>query len=1268
MLKRLIKNMFCAAAGIAAIPAANASAAPEDNSYVWDDIETFRINKEPPRAFFTVCENFAAAIKPISADGLFSIYTPASYKILNGEWKFFFAESPGQIKREFFLPNFDDSAWSIIDVPNSWQCAGFDRIFYCNNPAEFQFDLEGRRIKGYDDGSLDNPPESVLNPRIPEIHRREAVYRRSFTLPESWAGKEIYIRFNGVSMGFNLFINGQKIGYSEDSFTPAEFDISKYLRAGKNSIAVEVFKTPTGAYFEMQDMPHMAGIIRDVMLIARSKLHLRDYFARASFSEGLKSAAIDISAEIVNTSASPSDEAVLEAFLTDESGAVFGGGALFKKRLGAIGAGQSVKVQAAAGVKSFKLWSPDKPNLYGIVFKLSNADGTEIESVRADFAFRKFEISGRDIKLNNSPLFLIKGANRHDWSPDKGKACSLKWMKLDVELMKRANVNAVRTSHYPNDDLFYMLCSRYGIMVLDECNQEQHGYRNTGPLDFDKFIPASVDRMKNMVLRDRNVPCVFAFSLGNESAGRVVKGHGDMARVVREFAPLHFVHSEAEVSQKMSGKGGFSDFASPMYGGVDRMKAYLNSESTKCPFFFCEYAHAMGNSIGNLKGKWDLIRAHPDRLHGGFIWDWVDQALYLPREGDPSKLYLSDGRDWKTSPSANNFCQNGIVFADRSYSAKYYEVRKVYQDLQISQARNYEDGAGSVDVKISNEFFDTDLNELSGEISVSKDGVEIAKAKLPVLDLPAGKSAEFSLPLPKADMSGAGEYACLISFKRKNPAAFESKSEAAASGQIYLKKVADSRKPQPIRGGFVSAGETAGTLLVKAGKAEILFNKKSAELESLKFGGKPILTSPLRFDISSAFIDNEAFGGACARAEKNFGLDRLKEFGAEIRTEILGKNALRVFCKKRFANPDGMGFAAEFVYTVLPDAKIIADVSVRKLNDTPRELDLPRISATMGLSPKLSEIEYFGRGPFANYCDRLSAAYLGRYRAGVSEFFEPFTRPQDTGNREEVRWLRAGNSKGEGVLIRSLKGNLSMAVLPYTQAQLKAAKHPHNLPEPSQTELRVSPFARGLGNASCGPQTREKFRHYFKGGVSWSFEICPFSSFSEKVLGNLLRPIDSSYFYEFPPAPENLRDESVFKPFKGSLVSGNAKVSYSSVDPQWSPKRDTLLAGGGGAFAFHTKKEANPFLILELAGPFNITGVEILNRSDDQGSRTSPLAMYFSEDGETWSRVWGSSKCLPRWRILFENPKRAKFVKIVLEKTEFFHLKGLKVYGEQGAF
>ncbi len=1111
----------------------------------WSDISVLRINKEAPSAFMLTYPKFKDATRSFSLEDIENIHSSDSYKLLNGDWKFFWAnDHTKDVKPEFFAKDFDDTAWDTIPVPCSWQNKGYDTIFYRNITMEFMYDKDGVMKPEFEEGKskfgrTDFAP-IVWNPYIPDGHKQAGIYRRAFTVPADWNGKEVFMKFCGVRTGFRLFVNGQFVGYSEDSFTPAEFDVTKYLKRGEeNTVAVQVYKFTTGgAYCEMQDMPHMMGIIRDVVLVARPKLYVKDYFAPVMFSKDLKSAEVDFTVDIKNVSTEAFEDCVVSAWLVEQDGTIFTEKPLFKKELDKVASNDVTTIKEKVELEGFKLWSPDKPNLYTLCFKLEDKNGKELETTAADFGFRKFKIVGRHLEMNNKPM-LMKGVNRHDWSPDKGKAVDFHYLLKDVELMKQANINFVRASHYPNDDRFNMLCNRIGLAVLDENNHEMHAFIKNPAMDLPMHIPPAVDRAKNMVFRDRNVPCIVIFSVGNESAMFYTKGHKAVEKVVRDFAPQHYFMSHAETYDIVNGKAnGTSDFFSPMYRDITQMNRYLELENETKPFFFPEYAHGMGNSIGNLYGMWKKIRS-TESLNGGFIWDWVDQSIYLPRK-DGKGMYLSYGDDWGTIPTASNFCGNGIIFADRTYSAKFFEVQKVYCDIQIEQI-----GKNPLELRISNEFIDTDLSEFTPRVKVERNGKVIAEATFPVLDLPAGESRDVSIVLPSFDSSKAGEYFYTVEFLRNNTVPFAKRNSVAASGQFFLKKV-DSPK-FAATSGDVKVSEKGESVVLSVNGIEAVFDKRKAALTSYSLNGKKVIDGAVEFDIDSAWIDNHKFMRNHVKGKK---LDSLKLADKSMKIESLASGAQRVICKQLLAADNGQGFEVNVAYTFTPAGELNVSTQAVKLNKTAKRTFLPRVGLRILVAKDFDNVDFFGKGPFANYIDRGSAAKVGAYSSKVADWYESFMKPQDTGNREDVRWLALTNSDKNGILVSASQRPLPMAVQAWTQAQIKNSPHTYELPEPKATELRVASFVCGIGNGSCGLRPRDEFCHFFKGSTEWNFNIIPVkanSNFAKLHNSTFVESFGFEHTNKNLSKPELIKGKTPAKPKKQSKpkkATENLQMDY----------------------------------------------------------------------------------------------------------------------------
>ena len=517
------------------------------------------------------------------------------------------------------------------------------------------------------------------------------------------------------------------------------------------------------------------------------------------------------------------------------------------------------------------------------------------------------------------------------------------------------------------------------------------------------------------------------------------------------------------------------------------MERYLEMETEK-PFFFAEYAHGMGNAIGNLEGMWKMIR-RTDGLNGGFIWDWVDQSLYLPCENDKTKKYLSDGRDWNTIPTQKNFCCNGIIFSDRTVSAKFYEVKKVYQHIYIDQYSKC-----PLKLRISNEFVSTNLDEFTPIVYVERDGKLIVKKTLDDISLEPSKSKEIEVDLPEFDSSESGEYFYTLSFVRKNAIVYEKAGDIAATAQMFLKKV-DGK--EFIAKGEIQVHKTPVSITVKAGNTEAVFDKLEGTLKSYKVNGQQIIVSPVELDLKSAYIDNHR-GRVRAQLEGNR-LHMLKKAKVEYKLEKLpnekNPEAIRITFSTINDNGKKMGFNTNIAYTILPDGSMQVSAQAIKINNTPRYLLIPRVGLRMGINKKFDTVKFLGKGPFANYVDRASAANVGIYESKVAQWLEPFTFPQDTGNREQVRWLSLTNKKS-GILI-SAETPLPMSVLPNTQDELLEAKHTYLLPKTSPIDLRIAAKVLGLGNASCGLNPRDEFRIDFKGSLEWKFVIRPLTTMSD---------------------------------------------------------------------------------------------------------------------------------------------------------------------------
>ncbi|MBR4598183.1 MAG: discoidin domain-containing protein, partial [Opitutales bacterium] len=1156
----------------------------------------------------------------------------------NGKWKFFFAKNPEEAKPEFFREKFDDKGWFDFSVPGTWQMNGFDHIYYANVHSELIFDPNGgvlEEYKGMD--SPDNPSIGVLKPRINEIHRQSGIFRREFELKNFGEGRRYFIRFGAVKSGFKLFVNGNFAGYAEDSYTTSEFDVTKFLRKGKNTVALQVFKFTTGSYLEVQDMPHTYGILRDVAIFSRPEVFVRDYFADIGLSGDFKKAEINCAIEIENRSQTPKTK-FLKCVVFDKNAKPFAtllGGEKIE-----IAANSSKKISKKFDVEKFKLWSADNPNLYKIAFILADENGENADAISNDIAFRKFEIKDKQLFLNGV-RFFVKGVNRHNFSPEQGSAISFELIEKDISLIKEANINSIRTSHYPNDEKVYLLCDRRGIAVLDENNLESHSLWRHVPGETGTYTVSCLDRMRNMVVRDRNFPCVFAWSLGNENGLSYTKNHKAMELLARELDPRRYIHCEIATYHEKN----TSDFISPMYGGVQRMQEYLRMNKSK-PFMFCEYCFAIGNGIGNLSDVWDLARKEPTLL-GGFIWDWADRTLYLPWKGDKNKMFLAYGPNFGTPRDAGLWCASGVVLGDRSLTPKYFEVQRVLQNIYIRKSE-----ADPEKLSISNEFTSRDLGEFDAYVSLIVDGAEVKSKKIPRLSLPAGKSADFEIPwIEPKNKNAPGVYHKKISFVDKDGRVVATRQ--FFEKEIPSKKVLSSGKAVEIR-------QKDGKAELVSGGLKLIFDAENAQLLSIEKNGSPIISAPIELDIKAAWISN--FGQSRREFEK-LELNKMRLAKKSFKTQKLSANCARAICTQTFATPMGMGFEFECAYTMLGDRAVEAAVKITKINDTPEKLYLPRVGVKMGVSKDfVKSAKYMGRGPLMNYPDKLQAADFGVYNIDFDSEIIKYPKPQDCGNREGVKSCLILGEGGSLKILAPREGGLAMSMLPHTQQELEKARNYEDLPACAGFEFRIASKVCGVGNGALWLPTLDKYRPHFKGSEAFKFVMVfdkPAKNLSE------IENFPQKFSFNQNVLADNLQEESLKVKLEGDWISENASISYSSVSAEYAPRNSNPLKCKGENFAFHTNRD-DPiqYAIIDLGSARKVSGLRIFNRKDNEGNRTDRLRAFISLDGKNWEKVWESNDAQEMWLAPFGGLKNARYVKIQLDKKEYFHLSGIQVYGK----
>ena len=1006
---------------------------PKIQAPYWEDETIFAENKEPGVAFYMPYESEAAMLADKAYyDTPWTTPVNSRYLSLNGTWKFNFCAELQKRPTDFYKDGYDVSAWDTIPVPSNWEMLGYDRPIYCN--VEYPHSNTPPYIKarpGFNDGGKNY----AINP--------VGSYVREFCVPADWNGRRTIIHFGGIYSAAFVWLNGQYVGYTQGANNVAEFDLTPYLKVGaSNRLAVQVFRWSDGSYLECQDMFRMSGIYRNVYIYNVPKVSVRDHYLTSTLTNGRKDATLHAS------------------FLFD--GIWDGGKTLAKKSLKISvydPAGQLVYENNAAGeaheakkgeaywncapiqLKNVQLWSAEQPNLYTVRVVQKDENGKEEMAFSTKYGFRDIEIKNSLVYINGQRVFF-KGVNRHDTDPERGRAVTNETMLRDVLLMKQNNINTVRTSHYPNNARMYAMFDHYGLYCVCEADLEDHA--NQSISDRKSWIPSFVDRIDRMVLRDRNHASVVMWSLGNEA------GNGENFRACYDAAKKldnRPVHYEGTRSNGNYGGGRFSDFYSKMYPGMAWMKQ--NTSNLDKPMFICEYAHAMGNAIGNLKEYWDIIESSNSCI-GGCIWDWVDQAIYEPLELKKGIRRLHTGYDFP-GPHQGNFCSNGVIPATREESAKLAEVKAAHQFVKFLVQHVSEDKQ-TVDVRLTNAYAFQDLSAFDFVYDVVHNGNIVATKRMKLPAVLPGTAHGISFKLPKVNLKKAhakGEEVLLnlrVVYREAQtfcPAGHEvAHQQVALLNRGNLPALAASQKSLNAK-----TDETAKEWRFTSDKIKAAFSKETGELTELALDGHNIIYKGegFRYD-NHRWIENDRFGNT------DNGLAKKADFKFEL------KDGLFVITTSR----DGELCATDIVYTIAPQGIMDIDATF-----TPKSDALRRAGLVCGIDSTLKNVDYYAYGPWENYCDRKDGVMIGRYSATVGTMSERYIKPQTTGGREALRELVLSDGKGFGVKIET-EGDVSFSALPYTDADLMNAQHAWELTPRPYTVLHLDARHRGVGNASCG--------------------------------------------------------------------------------------------------------------------------------------------------------------------------------------------------------
>ena len=955
---------------------------------------------------------------------------------LNGRWKFRYTENPAQRPKEFYREDCDCSDWDSIEVPGHIQMQGYGVPQYVNVMYPW-------------DGVSELQP-----PHVPKAWNPVGSYVRKFTLNPELKGKSVCISFQGVETAFYVWVNGAFVGYSEDSFTPAEFEITPYLREGENRVAVEVYRFSSASWIQDQDFWRFSGIFRTVYLYAAPKAHVRDLFVTSELRNDYTLASVNLDLKLQLDA----DDVYADVALRDAEG---------KTAASVIKVGCKEQMKLSLSMREPHLWSAEDPYLYRLVVHLYDAQGKTLEAAVQEVGIREFRMIDGIMCLNGKRI-VFRGVNRHEFDCRRGRAVTAEDMMWDIRFLKRNNINAVRTSHYPNQSLWYRLCDRYGIYLIDETNLESHGsWAKDGlagaiPGDREEWLGAVLDRAKNMFQRDKNHPSVLIWSCGNESFGG--RDIYEMSQYFRSVDSTRLVHYEGVFQDRRY--NATSDMESRMYAKPDEIRKYLENDPEK-PYISCEYMHAMGNSCGGMSLYTELEDQYP-QYQGGFIWDFIDQAILVKKPCGEERLDY--GGDFDDRPTDNCFCTDGLVFADRSPSPKMQEVKYLYQSVRLIPDEK------GVLVKNRNLFISTDDCWLS--YTLRYNGKTVATDRIECI-VPPGAQRYFRLELPET--VGPGEYALACALCRKKLCDWAEPGYEQAFGQhVWTVEGAAPKNPvqRPLR---VTRGEW--NLGVYGNGFSILFSLEYGGLISLRRNGEEILCGTPRPVYWRASTDNDRGSGYPLRCAPWYAAGRMQKC---TKTEVT-ENADGVTVSYEFTLPSPADFKVKTAYMVRPDGSILVRANYPGAAKMP---ELPLFGVAFRLKEKYHNFRYYGLGPDENYIDRSCGARLGIFESTARQNLTPYLIPQECGNRTGVRWAQVTAENGKGLCFSAEGAPFELSVLPCTEYELDNADHEEGLPKPGATIVRVAAKQMGVGgDDSWGAPVHKEYLIPSDQPISFSFLI-----------------------------------------------------------------------------------------------------------------------------------------------------------------------------------
>ncbi|KAA3439581.1 glycoside hydrolase family 2 TIM barrel-domain containing protein [Rufibacter hautae] len=1024
----------------------------------WENPKVYERNKEKPHVDFMLYANAADARK--------NDYSTSPYhQSLNGTWKFSVVKSVAERPMDFYKPGFDDSKWANIQVPSNWELQGFDIPIYTNLRYPF-------------------PPKP---PYIDQVYNPVGTYRRNFSVPAAWNGQEVMLNFGSISGYARVFVNGKEVGMTKAAKSPAEFNVTRFLQPGENQLAVQVFRWHDGSYLEDQDFWRLSGLERNVYLQALPKLTVWDFFLKPDLDNTYKNGLFSAEVDLRKFSGKTADKATVLLELFDKNNAkTFSQ----EKSISTKGTGK-LQLKFNGTLNNVLTWNAEQPNLYDAVITLKDANGKTIGVTGSKVGFRKVELKNAQMLVNGVPV-LFKGVNRHEHDEVNGRTLSRESMVKDIELMKLYNVNAVRTSHYPNDPLWYKLCDEYGLYLVDEANIESHGMGAEWQGKFDKskhpaylpeWAPAHIDRIERLLERDKNHASVVMWSMGNEC------GNGPVFHDAYKWIKSR--DNSRLVMFEQAGEDWNTDIVGPMYPNIKDMKSYAAAKKER-PYIMCEYSHAMGNSNGNFQEYWDIINGSK-HMQGGFIWDWVDQGIKT--KNDKGETFWAYGGDLGSAHLYNdeNFCANGVVSANRTPKPGLNEVKKVYAGVQF----NAKDARKGV-ITVTNQYGFTDLNQIAFKYQLIKNGVVQKEGDFAVTAAPL-QTKEVTLPLPAFNPQPGEEYFVNVFAYTKNASAFVPVGHEVTRDQFAITE--NTYFTKSTAEGKLKTKTKGDKLTFTSGSVSGEFDLKTGKLTSFQKNGlKTIEKFPEPYFWRAA-TDND-FGNNMPEklAAWRNAHQEMKVVSVEVGKRMTQGQPIKV----TYALTD-----KQIPYTV--DYLIQNDGAVQvtaSIDMTGKEMpELPRFGMRLQLDDKYENLQYYGRGPWENYSDRKFSSLVGLYKDKVeNQYYQFYIRPQESGNKTDVRWVELTNNAGNGIVVEGLQP-INFTALNYLAEDIdegpkKINRHPVDLKKQDFVSLHIDLGQRGLGgDDSWGRLPHNPYRLTEK-KYSYSYVIRPITKETSKLTKN----------------------------------------------------------------------------------------------------------------------------------------------------------------------